>query len=321
MLQMNGSQSMMSPVGAASQSITTLAWIVFGVFIAVSVLMWVLITWVAVRRRGTLNDAPPPESPGGQSWILVGGLMIPLVILTVLFILNLNVMAGFPIHSDSDPPPEIQVIGHQWWWEVQYVAGPVSEHFSTANEIHIPVGRDVDIGLTSTDVIHSFWIPRINGKEDLVPGQPNMIRIRADQPGTYRGQCAEYCGAQHAHMIILVVAQTPDEYDAWLAHQRLPATEPSSDEAKQGEQVFLTGACALCHAIRGTDAAGGIAPDLTHMASRQGLAANTLANDTANLEAWVTHAQSLKPNVIMPNLTQYTGVQLRDLVAYLQQLN
>lgn len=318
--QVGGSQNILNPGGAAARSISTLSWIVFIIFLAVSVIMWVLIAWVALRKRGRIDDPVPVEERGGESWILVGGFLIPAAILTVIFVLNLDTMSGFPIHYGVDPPPEIIVIGHQWWWEVQYVSGPVTQYFTTADEIHIPAGRDVDIELHSADVIHSFWVPELNGKEDLIPGQPNMIRLHADNPGTYRGQCAEFCGVQHAHMILLVIAQPPDEYEAWVNHESQPAAEPTEHGAQQGEQIFLSSACALCHTIRGTPAGGSIAPDLTHLANRKGLASNALVNDTANLEAWVTHAQSLKPNVVMPDLTQYTGVELRSLVAYLQQL-
>jgi cytochrome c oxidase subunit 2 len=320
LLQVTGSQSMMNPAGPATRRISTLGWIVFLTFLIISFIMWIIIFWIGVRRRGTLDKHDSLESEGGQNWILAGGLLVPLAVLTVMFILNLDVLSTFPMRG-KDPPPSIVVVGHQWWWEVRYVSGPVDTHFTTADEIHIPINRMVDIELLSADVIHSFWVPRLHGKEDLIPGQPNMIRIRADRPGVYRGQCAEFCGAQHAHMGLLVIAQEPAAYNAWLAHERQPASEPTTPDAKEGEQVFLSGACALCHAVRGTPAGGDVAPDLTHIASRKSLGADTLVNDTSNLEAWITHAQSLKPGVAMPDLTEFSGTQLRDLVAYLQQLH
>jgi cytochrome c oxidase subunit 2 len=318
-IQLAQSQSMMNPAGPAARDISTLSWIVFSIFMAVALVMWVLIGWVALRRRGSLAEHFPINVEGGLSWILVGGVVIPFVVLTLVFVLGLKTMSGFPMH-DGPINPEIRLIGHQWWWEVQYVGGDPDVRFTTANEIHIPTGKMVDIELLSDDVIHSFWVPRLHGKEDLIPGQPNRIRIRADEPGVYRGQCAEFCGAQHAHMAILVVAQAPEDFNAWAAQQRAPAAEPTNSEAQRGEQVFLSGPCAFCHTIRGTEAAGGVAPDLTHIAGREGLGANTLVNNTANLEAWLTHAQSLKPGVKMPDLTEFTGEDLRSLVAYLQQL-
>ena len=319
-LQLAHSQSMLNPGGPAARSISRLSWIVFVIFLVVTVVMWILIAWVAVRRRGTLQDHAPVDAEGGFSWILIGGLAVPFVVLTVVFVLNVDTLSGFPM-EDGAVKPEIRVVGHQWWWEIQYLSDDPTQQFTTANEIHIPAGKMVDIELVSHDVIHSFWVPRLHGKEDLIPGQPNIIRIRADQPGTFRGQCAEYCGEEHAHMIILVVAQTPADFAAWKEKQLAPASQPADAEGQHGEELFLSGPCALCHAIRGTGAGGTIAPDLTHLASRQGLAANMLDNNMANLEAWVTHAQSLKPGSKMPDLAEFTGADLRSLVAYLQELN
>lgn len=319
LFQLAHSQSMLNPGGPAAHSISTLSWIVFLIFLVVTVVMWVLIGWIAVRRRGTFEQHGPADAEGGVSWILIGGVIVPFVILTVVFILNVDTLSGFPMH-DGEVKPEIRVVGHQWWWEIQYLSDDPSQQFITANEIHIPAGKMVDIELVSNDVIHSFWVPRLHGKEDVIPRQPNMLRIRADQPGTFRGQCAEFCGEEHAHMIILVVAQAPDDFNAWRQKQLQPAVEPADAVAERGEQIFQSGACALCHTIRGIGAGGSVAPDLTHLASRQGLAANTLVNDTANLEAWVTHAQTLKPGAKMPDLAEFTGEDLRSLVAYLQEL-
>jgi cytochrome c oxidase subunit 2 len=320
LLQVTGSESMLNPAGGAAHRISTLGWIVYITFMAVSLIMWILVAWVAVRRKGTLKEHDPFNAAGGEQWILAGGIIIPLMILTALFILSEDTMAHFPMAQQQDPPPEIVLVGHQWWWEIRYVSGRTDQHFVTANEMHIPVGQPVDIQLRSADVIHTFWIPRIHGKMDLIPGQPNMIRIEADHPGVYRGQCSEYCGAQHANMAMLVIADPPDQYKAWVARQRTDAAQPTTPQAQAGEQVFLSAACAFCHTVRGTDAAGVVAPDLTHLGSRMSLASDTLVNNKANLAAWITHAQSLKPGVEMPNLTEFTGVQLREMVDYLQQL-
>lgn len=319
LFQLAGSQSMLNPGGPAAHSISRLSWIVFLIFLVVTVVMWGLIAWIAVRHQGTFEHHASVDAEGGVSWILMGGVVVPFVILTVIFILNVDTLSGFPMH-DGEVKPEIRVVGHQWWWEIQYLSDDPSQQFTTANEIHIPAGKMVDVELVSHDVIHSFWVPRLHGKEDLIPGQPNTIRIRADQPGTFRGQCAEFCGEEHAHMVILVVAQTPDDFDAWKQKQLQPAVQPTDAEAQHGEQLFLSGPCALCHTVRGIGAGGSVAPDLTHLASRRGLAANTLVNDTANLEAWITHAQSLKPGAKMPDLAEFNGEDLRSLVAYLQEL-
>jgi cytochrome c oxidase subunit II len=168
--------------------------------------------------------------------------------------------------------------------------------------------------------MHSFWVPALHGKVDLIPGMANYLRVEASQVGEYQGQCAEFCGAEHARMRLLAVVQTPDEYKAWLEAQLLPGHEPDSDMAKQGQHVFLSGPCSMCHTVRGTVAGGTVGPDLTHIGSRQMIAANYYKNNDAYLEAWVTHAQSLKPEAEMPNLTNFTGEQLGGLVAYLRQL-
>jgi cytochrome c oxidase subunit 2 len=172
----------------------------------------------------------------------------------------------------------------------------------------------------TNDVIHSFWVPELHGKVDLINGQRNYIRVEADRAGSYQGQCAEYCGEQHAHMMLLVVAQPEQDYQAWYSGQLSPAGEPMSADALHGRDVFMGAACAFCHQIRGTEAHGGVAPDLTHIASRSGIAANSYENNDANLEAWVTHAQSLKPGAKMPDLAAFNGKDLRDLVAFLRQL-
>ncbi len=315
-------QSTFASHGPAAERIANLSWFMTILFLVVTAVMWVLIAWAAKRRRGSLAEHAPVDIGGGQKWIAIGGLAVPLVILTVIFVLGLNLLAEFPIHGPHHHAmkPDILIIGHQWWWEVHYLSGAADQEFTTANEIHIPVNRPMNIQLEADDVMHSFWIPSLHGKVDLIPGHTNFVRIQASEAGSYPGQCAEYCGAEHARMRLLVVAQQPEEYTAWLNGQRKPASEPTSTEAIAGQQTFLNGPCILCHQIRGTTAGGRVAPDLTHLASRQYIAANSYPNSKAYLEAWITHAQSLKPEAEMPDLTQFTGEQLRDMVAYLGQL-
>lgn len=315
-----GPQSILRSSGPAARDLSHIGWLVFVLFGVVSLVMWVLLAWAATRRRGSLESHEPWHAGGGQSWILLGGFAIPFVVLSGVFVYAMAKMNDFPLHDHHDSKPEILVIGHQWWWEVRYIGGPPSTQFTTANEIHIPVGRPVDLRLETMDVIHSFWVPKLHGKVDMIPGQSNFIRVQADKPGSYQGQCGEYCGAQHAHMRLLVVADEPDAFEAWKNAQLKPAAPPADQEAMRGQEVFVSSACALCHQVRGTQAAGLIGPDLTHLASRQGIASNSYPNNKANLAAWVTHAQSLKPEVVMPNLTEFNGTDLRALVAYLQQL-
>jgi cytochrome c oxidase subunit 2 len=299
-------------------------------FLVITLIMWVLIAWAFNRRRGTLAEHAPIDAGGGQMWIAVGGFIIPFIVLTIIFVLGLGLLRDFPIHgmhgmvmaanSEEMMKPEIHIIGHQWWWEIQYLNDDKSKQFTTANELHLPANRPVNIEVTTSDVMHSFWVPALHGKVDLVPGHVNYIRIEASHAGSYTGQCAEYCGAEHAKMRILAVAQNPEDFEAWKAAQIQPAQDPTSDAAKAGEQTFLAGPCSMCHTVRGTIAGGRVAPDLTHVGSRQYLASNILPNNNAYLEAWITHAQSLKPGAQMPDLTQFTGDQLHDLVAYLRQL-
>lgn len=313
-------QSSMNPGGPAGQNLATIGWVTYILFGLTAFIMWALLLWTAVRRRGTLAEHEPWNIGGGQNWIFIGGFAIPFVVLCGMFVFAMERMSEFPIHPSTNVTPEIRVIGHQWWWEVQYLEGGPSEQFTTANEIHIPVGRPVDIILETADVIHSFWVPALHGKVEMIPGQPNFIRIEASHAGSFVGECGEFCGQQHAHMRLLVVAQELADYQSWRLQQLQPAVVPTSEEALHGRDVFNDAACALCHTIRGTVAQGKVAPDLTHIASRQYIAANSYVNNEANLAGWVTHAQTFKPGAEMPNLTAFTGPDLRALVHYLQQL-
>lgn len=316
-------QSTFNPQGPAAQRIAHLSWLMTILFLVITLAMWVLIAWAAARQKGTLDEHAPIDAGGGQGWIAIGGLAIPLAVLCLIFVLGLRLLASFPIHDPMNRKalkPDILIIGHQWWWEVHYLDGPPDMQFTTANEIHIPAHQTVTLELESQDVIHSFWVPALHGKVDMIPGHPNYVRIEAAHAGNFAGECAEYCGEQHAHMRLLVVAQEPTDYQAWTQQQLKPAAEPTDPEEQAGEQIFLSGACSMCHQIRGTVAAGHVAPDLTHIASRQFIASDSFPNNTAWLEAWVTHAQSLKPGALMPDLTQYSGVQLQELVAYLRSL-
>jgi len=319
----HGMQNMLAPAGPAAARIASLGWFVLITFAIVTAIMWVLVFWVAARRRGTLATHLPWDAPEDRRWIIIGGFTIPVIVLGTIFALTLKTMAAFPMGDGEMNPTgaDVRVIGHEWWWEVQYLAGDDAQaEMLGANEIHVPVGKPVDIELRAHDVIHSFWVPRLHGKVDLIPGVVNRIRIQADTPGMYRGECAEYCGPQHAHMIFYVIAQQPAEYGAWLAQARRPAMPPSDAFAERGEQVFMENQCVLCHTIRGTDAHGNVGPDLTHVGSRPGIAANTIPNDIGSLEAWITHAQSLKPYAQMPNITTLNGQDARALVAYLRSL-
>jgi cytochrome c oxidase subunit 2 len=323
--------SALSPAGPAARLLADLGWPILIGFLAVSAVMWALTLWAAVRRTGSLASHAPVDAKGGQRWIYLGGFAVPALAFSAIFFATLRTMSAFPVdhhaghHGAAEEQKgghrqaDIRVLGHQWWWEVQYVGRGLQEFFITANEIHIPAGEPVDVELVSADVIHSLWAPRLHGKVDLVPGMNNFIRLQADRPGVYPGGCAEFCGLQHANMRFNVVADEPARYEGWLREQRAPAQEPKDALAQRGKKLFMSGPCVVCHTVRGTAARGSVGPDLTHLAGRSMIAAS-LPQDIANLHAWVINAPSLKPGTRMPALTQYSGDELHALVAYLQSL-
>ena len=211
------------------------------------------------------------------------------------------------------------VTGHQWWWEVDYF-DPVSQNrIKTANEIHVPVGRPVYFDMTSSDVIHSFWAPNLSGKKDLIPGHRTKTWFRADTAGIYRGQCAEFCGHQHAKMAFFIVAEPKAEFDKWVLAQRQPAAKPADSIQAKGEEIFLNGTCSMCHNVTGTSAGSNVGPDLTHLASRFTIGAGALPNNRGNLAGWIMDPQSIKPGAKMPP-NQLDGRSLQALLAYLENL-
>lgn len=217
----------------------------------------------------------------------------------------------------------IELIGHQWWWEARYLDPDPARQFTTANELHIPVGRPVIVTLRSEDVIHTLWVPNLHGKRDMIPGRTATMQFRADQPGTYRGQCAEFCGLEHAMMALLVEAEPNAQYEAWAARQRQPAPAPAAgaagDAARRGHDLFLSKSCARCHTINGTGATASLGPDLTHLAGRKTIAAGMLPNDGSHLASWILDPQTLKPGVYMP-VNRMRPDELHDLLAYLETL-
>lgn len=304
------SPSTLNPQGPGSSVVAQLWWVLFGIAVVVcAVVIGMLLLAMARRRRAT------PSAGSRERFVLVLGFVIPAVILAGVFGFGLRDM-GALARPSSPPALTVQVIGHQWWWEVRYPgSGAV-----TANEIHIPAGRTVRLQLGTMDVIHSFWVPQLTPKRDLMPHQTNTIFIKADHPGRYRGQCAEYCGAQHANMAFFVVAQPPSRFGAWLADQTRPARAPLTAQERLGRQVLVTGTCATCHTVRGTTANGTIGPDLTHVGSRSTLAAGTVPNDVGHMSGWIANSQSIKPGNKMPPQS-LSPRQLKAVVAYLQSLD
>jgi cytochrome c oxidase subunit 2 len=312
-------RSALSPAGPAARTLARLGWPLLVGFLAVSAIMWGLIAWVAWRRTGTLEEHAPPDAKGGLRWVAIGGFVIPGAAFAAAFVGTLNSMSAFPMDHHPHHDAEIRVLGHQWWWEVQYRIGEPNQYVVTANEVHIPVGQPVDLQLVSADVIHSFWAPRLHGKVDLIPGMDNRIRIQADQPGMYHGACAEFCGLQHAHMAFAVIADPPAQYAQWAARQRMSAVAPQvTGQLQEGAAVFQS-SCGACHAVRGSDALGRLGPDLTHVASRLTIGAGTYDNTAPNLDAWIRDAQAMKPGVLMPVMDLHQR-DVAAVVAYLQTL-
>jgi cytochrome c oxidase subunit 2 len=241
------------------------------------------------------------------------------VVLLFVFLFP-SVGTGRAIASLGSPHAmTIAFVGHQWWWEVQYSDPVASNRITTANEIHIPVGEPVVLNLSSRDVIHSFWVPALHGKRDLLPGYETAFWIEAQYPGVYAGKCAEYCGEQHAHMAIQVLAEPRARFEEWLRQQRQPAPEPATDAERRGREVFLQAPCTQCHTIRGTSAGATVAPDLTHLATRLTLAAGTIPNTTGHLAGWVLDSQQVKPGNHMPP-NGLKSEDLQALLAYLRSL-
>ena len=311
--------SALRPAGPEAAAIATLGWWITGFFLLVTLVMGVLIVWGALRRRGSLSEHLPIDIDGGKKWILIGGVAAPVTVLSILFFVTLGTLRGIP-GTVGEPDLEIDVVGHQWWWEVKYLDPDLQQRFSTANEIHIPVGKQVLINLESADVIHSFWVPRLHGKLDAIPGHTNHLILEASEPGVYWGECAEFCGVQHAHMRFTVVAEPEEEFQAWVERQQQPARLPVDPQLVRGREAFEEYACGLCHRIRGTRARGGVAPDLTHFGSRLTIGAGTVPNTRARLQAWIVNAQGIKPGISMPSLETFDGETLNALAAYLESL-
>ncbi|MGH7649788.1 MAG: cytochrome c oxidase subunit II [Gemmatimonadaceae bacterium] len=304
--------------GVTGSSETSLGWFLLICSCAVTLIITVLVCVAALRkRRAVPGDRVVAGSPGFQ-WILWGGMLIPAVVLVVAFVFTIGTLDAVA-SPERAPAATIHVVGHQWWWEVRYEGSSFGQSVVTANEIHVPVGEPVRLELSTSDVIHSFWVPELAGKTDLIPGQTNAMWIEARHAGVFGGTCGEFCGAQHAHMQIRVIADPPDKYQAWLADQREPATTAATPSTSDGLRVFMTSGCANCHTIRGTGAGGGVGPDLTHIASRTTIAAGTLPNTEANLIGWIVGAQAIKPGSDMPAMS-IPSRDLQTLAAYLETL-
>lgn len=310
-----GTPYMFEPSGRTAERIADLWWVMlyFGIFVfllVTSILLFTVI--VKARQRRDLEVNLNPAS--GMGWIWLGGILLPSFILFILFLLNFRVLDAITAPA-SETPIRIDVVGNQWWWEVRYP----DYGFITANEIHLPVDYPVQVHLTSADVIHTFWVPQLAGKIDLIPGKTTHIQIEATEAGIYRGICAEFCGAQHANMAFIVVAEDERDFLSWVEGQMEPASEPDDQAAQEGLQVFLTSGCPACHTISGLQAAGKIGPDLTHLASRRTIAAGMLENTRGSLAGWIVDPQGVKPGNYMPPI-EMSSQDIQVLLDFLMTL-
>jgi cytochrome c oxidase subunit II len=305
-------QSVLDAAGPQAAAIEGLWWLIFWISVGVFVVVMGFLAWAVVHR----SERPTSDSSLTR-WV-IGGAGATVVILFVWLVASVWVGRAVASPQMSDAIT-INITGRQWWWQFEYVDTLPSNRFRTANEIHIPVGRPVVVNVTSRDVIHSFWVPNLHGKRDLIPGYTTALWFQANQPGRYRGQCAEFCGYQHANMAMYVIAEPDDDFQAWLSAQRQPAAEPGTERQRRGREVFLAATCPQCHTIRGTLAGASFGPDLTHVGSRSTIGAGVLPNTAENLVRWVRNPQDFKPGNKMPG-HDLNDADLQALADYLRSL-
>ena len=301
----SGDHHVLAPEGSQAKGISAIGWFMIVTASVIGLVFYALLAYGLVRggrRRGWGSES---------GFVIAGGIVLPALVVGILSVLTINTLNDGP----ADDAVHIEVVGHQFWWEVRYL----DEGFTTANEFQIPVDRPVELTLRSDDVIHSFWVPDLAGKIDMVPGQTNHLQLEAHEPGRYRGQCAEYCGLQHAQMAFFVTASEPADYEAWVADHAADAPAPTGAEEQAGQQAFMDLPCASCHTIRGTDATGELGPDLTHFASRETIGAGAVDNTRGNLSGWIANSQTIKPGNEMPPIPM-DPEQLTSLLAYLESL-
>ena len=311
------SQSAIEPASAQARGISYIWWSMFWVAVAVFIAVMLILAWGL--WRGKADKPTHLSSLASRNLVIVAGVAVPLI--TVICLVGGSLFLGRTL---SEKPPadalEIRITGWMWWWQIEYLDENSNTIATTANELHVPVNKPIQLYLESGDVIHSFWVPQLHGKTDLIPGRTNSSWFEVDVSGTFRGQCAEFCGLQHALMGFLVVSEPQAEFDAWLANQQAPSNAPSTSETTAGQRVFFEAGCQHCHTIKGTDATGTAGPDLTHLASRQSIASVTRQNSRAHLGGWVADPNGIKPGAKMP-MSQLEPEELSNLLDYLQSLN
>lgn len=308
----DGRQSTLTPAGRGAEQLAELFWWMA----AGAAVIWLVVVGVAVYAVAIRPEAH--EDGRGKVLIIGGGVVFPTIALIILLAYGLSLLPGL-----LEPAPEgslrIAVSGEQWWWRVNYLS-PDGEPFELANEIRLPVGQPVEFLLESPDVIHSFWIPSLGGKMDMIPGRKTRLKLEPTKTGIFRGTCAEYCGASHSLMSLEVVVLEKEQYEQWARAQSEPATPPKSGIATAGGRVFMASGCGACHTIRGTEADGSVGPDLTHVGSRLTLGAGILKNEPDAFARWITHTDSIKPEVHMPAFGMLPEDEILALATYLDGL-
>lgn len=320
---MSWAGSMFDTAGSQAGRIAALTWFIIITSLVVYVLVMIALA-LAVRRgraRATAGDTadqrPETERRLARNVIIAATATALLLFVYVGASARTGRAIAWPLPDAQ--PLTVEVTGHQWWWQFRYRDPVPSNWLTTSNELHIPVGRPVQVILQSNDVIHSFWIPELHGKQDMIPGHKNTTWLRADKPGVWKARCAEFCGHQHAKMAFDVVAESPARFNRWYVSQLASAREPTDSSARRGREVFFESACIMCHSIGGTPAGSNVGPDLTHFASRPSIAAGSVPNTRAYLAGWIADPQSIKPGAKMPQV-QLSANDLRALLDYLESL-
>lgn len=306
-----GNQSILDPAGVQAERIAALSWWMFGG----GTVIWLAVVGLAGY---VIKVKPGGHQPLKSQWLIIGGgVLFPAAVLTTLLVFGLSIMPESRLDERADV--NIHVSGKQWWWRVRYETadGSIVE---LANEVRLPVGQTAMFQLTSDNVIHSFWIPALGGKVDMIPGRTNQLLLEPLRTGTYNGVCAEYCGTSHAFMRFRVQVMEQQAFDDWLAAQARPAQAPAGSAAQEGLRIFMSNGCATCHTIRGTAADGGVGPDLTHVGSRLSLAAGTLPMEAESFRRWIGHSRDIKPGTVMPRFEVLGQDKLDALAAYLSGL-
>jgi cytochrome c oxidase subunit 2 len=322
-----GPRDVLAPASLETGSVSSLWWLFCGV--AVAVFLVVMLFLLGAIRRAQRDrelaalaapEIPEPTEPTERRLSAVISSAVGITIVILFGLLLVDFSTGRKLRPPVTANPlTIKITGHQWWWQIDYDDPTPANIIHTANELHLPVGRPVQLQLQSADVIHSFWLPNLQGKKDLIPGHPTTLWLQPDRVGTFRGQCAEFCGHQHAHMGIVAVVESPEDFAKWQEAQRKSAPEPASASQRHGRDVFLTASCVMCHAIGGTTAGSHVGPPLTHFASRETLAAGAFPNNRGYLAGWILDPQALKPGVRMPQ-NLLSADDLQALLDYLETL-